>query len=59
MEPNEPFNPLDKMNLAMSIDSALCRVEPKQLGGLQVFSGAGIYALITSVIFTAISQCRR
>ena len=45
MEPNEPFNPLDKMNLAMSIDSALCRVEPKQLDGLQVFSGAGIYAL--------------
>lgn len=45
MEPGRPFNPLDKMSLAMSIDSALRRVEPRQLGNLQAFSGAGIYAL--------------
>lgn len=42
---NIPFNPLDMRNLAESIVNALAEVEPKPLGELERFEGAGIYAL--------------
>lgn len=41
----KPFNPLDKANLAISIDTALLRLEPTPLSELQEFQGAGVYAL--------------
>ena len=40
-----PFNPLDKMNLAESIEHALVASDAVALKDLEKFNGAGIYAL--------------
>lgn len=41
----EPFNPLDKRNLAASVAEALLGRKARHLGGLEPFNGAGIYAM--------------
>lgn len=41
----EPFNPLDKRNLAASVAEALLGRKARPLGGLESFNGAGIYAI--------------
>lgn len=49
----EPYNPLDKLNLARSIETELL-VRPKQpLGDLGAISGAGVYAIYYTGPFTA------
>lgn len=40
-----PYNPLDKINLGLSVAEALLGRKPVALGGLERFNGAGIYAL--------------
>ena len=45
MSEPKPFNPLDKVNLAISIDTALLRSNPIPLKEIQEFRGAGVYAL--------------
>lgn len=41
----EPFNPLDKRNLGISIANAIFNQQPQPLGALTPFEGAGIYAI--------------
>lgn len=41
----EPFNPLDKQNLAASVAEALLGRKAHPLAGLESFNGAGIYAI--------------
>jgi hypothetical protein len=41
----EPFNPLDKRNLGLSIANAIIEQSPQPLGELSLFEGAGIYAI--------------
>ena len=41
----EPFNPLEKKNLAASVAEALLECTPHPLGSLPSFTGAGIYAI--------------
>lgn len=48
-----PFNPLDKRNLAESIENALIRSEAAPLKDLARFKGAGIYALYYTGDFPA------
>lgn len=48
-----PFNPLDKINLAASIERALSLSEPKPLKDLERFSGAGVYSLYYTGEFPA------
>lgn len=43
-----PYNPLDKLNLARSIEGALLATAPAQLGRLTDFEGAGVYAIYYS-----------
>ena len=45
LEHIEPYNPLDKKNLGESIADAMLKGPARPLGELEVFSGAGIYAL--------------
>ena len=40
-----PFNPLDRENLAASVGEALLEKEPVPLGKLETFLGAGVYAI--------------
>lgn len=40
-----PFNPLDKINLASSIELALSRTDALPLKNLEPFQGAGVYSL--------------
>lgn len=54
-----PFNPLDKINLATSIEQALSLSEPKPLGGLDKFNGAGIYSLYYLGTFPAYEPLAR
>lgn len=56
MKSDRPFNPLDKINLASSIDYALINLDPEPLGDLSEFSGAGIYALYYVGDFSAYKQ---
>lgn len=48
-----PFNPLDKKNLAASIERALSLSEPMPLKGLEKFNGAGVYSLYYTGDFPA------
>ena len=48
-----PFNPLDKANLAESIERALASSAPVALRDLERFNGAGIYALYYTGDFPA------
>ncbi|MDO4291241.1 MAG: Eco29kI family restriction endonuclease [Eggerthellaceae bacterium] len=41
----KPFNPLDKANLAESIERALASERPRPLRSIDRFCGAGVYAL--------------
>ncbi|MGR3972523.1 Eco29kI family restriction endonuclease [Shewanella sp. 1180_01] len=43
-----PFNPLDKKNLGASVAEAMFTGQVHQLGELNAFSGAGIYAIYYS-----------
>ena len=54
-----PFNPLDKMNLAASIEQALSCSEPYPLKGLEKFNGAGIYSLYYTGSFPAYEPLAR
>lgn len=45
MSDSEPFNPLDKRNLAASVAEALLGRKARSLGSLEPFTGAGIYAI--------------
>lgn len=45
MSDYNPFNPLDRENLAASVGEALLEKEPVQLGKLESFVGAGVYAI--------------
>ncbi len=48
-----PYNPLDKMNLGASVAEALLNSPVHQLGGLEPFNGAGIYAIYYTGNFEA------
>lgn len=54
-----PFNPLDKINLATSIEQALSLSEPKPLNRLNKFNGAGIYSLYYVGDFSAYEPLAR
>lgn len=41
----KPYNPLDKMNLGGSVADAMLESAVHPLGGLELFNGAGIYAI--------------
>lgn len=45
MSDYNPFNPLDRENLAASVGEALLEKEPVELGNLESFVGAGVYAI--------------
>ncbi|MEY2880635.1 MAG: eco29kIR domain protein [Verrucomicrobiota bacterium] len=46
--PSTVFNPLDKTNLGKSVVDALMATSAVPLGGMEKFSGAGVYALYYS-----------
>ena len=54
-----PFDPLDKINLAASIEQALSLSEPKPLEGLEKFSGAAVYSLYYTGDFPAYEPLAR
>lgn len=45
MDIKEPYNPLDKRNLGISVADALLAKEPSRLPPISQFDGAGIYAI--------------
>lgn len=45
MKHENPYNPLDKKNLGASVAEALLERTVHPLGKLEVFVGAGIYAI--------------
>jgi hypothetical protein len=47
----QPYNPLDKLNLAKSIETELVARNPAPLNGLQNVQGAGVYAIYYSGSF--------
>lgn len=49
----KPYNPLDKMNLGASVAEALLASAVQPFGGLEAFSGAGIYAIYYTGDFKA------
>ncbi len=49
----KPYNPLDKMNLGGSVAEAMLESAVHPLGGLEPFSGAGIYAIYYTGNFDA------
>lgn len=48
-----PYNPLDKMNLGVSVAEAMLKNPVHPLGGLESFNGAGIYAIYYTGDFEA------
>ncbi len=48
-----PYNPLDKLNLAKSIEMELLGREPEPLGELSNIAGAGVYAIYYTGNFPA------
>lgn len=48
-----PYNPLDKINLGLSVAEALLGRKPVSLAGMERFNGAGIYALYYTGPFAA------
>lgn len=54
-----PFNPLDKINLAASIEQALSLSEPRPLKELGRFNGAGVYSLYYTGDFPAYEPLAR
>ncbi len=50
------FNPLDRSNLGASVAEALLSRSCYPLGGLPVFSGAGVYAIYYSGEFSAYAE---
>ncbi len=53
MNTNGPYNPLDKFNLAQSIETALLRAVATRLDTLQSFRGAGVYVIYYAGDFPA------
>lgn len=53
---NTPYNPLDKLNLARSIESQLLREPAIRLDSLGNFSGAGVYAIYYAGNFPGYSE---
>lgn len=54
-----PYNPLDKLNLGKSVAEALLDQEPRPLGSLPQFNGAGIYVIYYSGEFPAYDRLRQ
>jgi hypothetical protein len=57
-----PFNPLDKRHLGESVGQAMLRQPVTLLGNLEIFIGAGIYAIYYTGSFSGyepISKCNR
>ena len=57
-----PFNPLDKANLAESIERALVFEKPRSLQSIERFCGAGVYSLYYTGDFPAykhLSKCNK
>ncbi len=54
-----PFNPLDKKNLAASIEQALFLSKPRPLKDLEKFNGAGVYSLYYTGDFPAYEPLAR
>jgi hypothetical protein len=54
----DPYNPLDKINLARSIESRLLAMESLPLGSTNFGAGAGVYALYYSGPFSAYALTR-
>lgn len=48
MNPEMPYNPLDKHNLGKSVADALLAREKVRIGEIEAFTGAGIYAIYYS-----------
>jgi hypothetical protein len=55
---NRPYNPLDKVNLALSIQSELLQRPPVQLTDIGEIKGAGIYVIYYSGAFAAYDNVR-
>lgn len=55
MSSRAPYNPLDKQNLAFSIERALLSSNSLALGPLDRFEGAGVYAIYYNGSFPAYS----
>ena len=53
MSSHTPYNPLEKVNLGISVAEALLAQDERPLATLQPFSGAGIYALYYRGTFPA------
>lgn len=53
-----PYNPLDKVNLARSIEAELLTRPPEPLGEIQDIQGAGIYVIYYSGPFVAYAPIR-
>lgn len=54
----KPYNPLDKINLARSIEFELLSRAPESLGALKDVEGAGVYAIYYSGPFEAYAPIR-
>jgi len=44
-EKEDPYNPLDKVNLGKSVAGAILRKEARPIDTLAAFDGAGIYSI--------------
>ena len=51
--PNDPYNPLEKINLAQSISSALLQSPVISMAEFESFNGAGVYAIYYTGDFPA------
>ncbi len=55
----KPYNPLEKENLGKSVVDFLLKQKPVQLGAVERFSGAGVYAIYYNGNFDAYSNLAR
>lgn len=55
----EPFDPLDRVNLAKSAAEALLEQKPEPLGDMEPFKGAGVYSIYYTGDFPAYDYIRR
>lgn len=54
----KPYNPLEKENLGKSVADSLIKQKPVQLGSVERFSGAGVYAIYYTGAFDTYSKLR-
>jgi hypothetical protein len=45
MKTEQPYNPLDRLNLGISVTQALLSREPRPLDKIESFNGAGVYCI--------------